>query len=201
MDGLLGEYLRFEILNYRRIPGLGLLAMLGLLLFAGWFATRFAGFSVLKTWERLLTRIPLFRLVYTSTKQLGEAILTEKRTVFRHVVLVRWPHPDVWAIGLVTATPPKVLSEKAGEDLVSVFMPSTPNPTTGFYQLVKKDRVVPLDITVEQGIQMVVSGGVIRPPEDAGSPKQTSMALPVDSPAGHTEESSPETPGDKPASE
>ena len=165
LDGILGEYLRFPWFDYRRIPGLGLVVILGLLLLAGWITNRYAGESLLRTWEGMMLRIPLFRVIYTSAKQLGEALLTEKRTVFHRVVLVRWPHPDLWAIGLVTADPPPVLSDKVGTNLVSVFVPSTPNPTTGFYHLVPADRVVPVDLTVEQGLQMVVSGGVIRPHE------------------------------------
>jgi uncharacterized membrane protein len=182
MDGILGEMLRFPWFEYRRIPGLGFVVMLGLLLLSGWLTHRYAGESVLRTWERVLLRIPFFRVIYSSAKQLGEALLTEKRSVFRQVVLVRWPHPDLWAIGLVTASPPKVLSEKAGEGLVSVFVPSTPNPTTGFYHLVPADRVIPIDLTVEQGLQMVVSGGVIRPPETEVGQGRQSMDLPTGSP-------------------
>jgi uncharacterized membrane protein len=173
LDGILGELLRFPWFEYRRIPGLGFIAMILLLLTAGWLAHRFAGVSVMRWWESVLIRIPLFRIIYTSAQQLGEALLTDKRTVFKQVVLVRWPHPDIWAIGLVTAKPPRVLSEVTGSGLVSVFVPSTPNPTTGFYHLFPEDRVVPIDLTVEQGLQMVISGGVIRPPESADqSPAQ-----------------------------
>lgn len=186
MDSLLGQYLKFPWFEYRRIPGLGFVAVLLLLLIAGWVAHRFAGVSVLIWWDRILARIPLFRLVYTSAKQIGEALLSEKRTVFRQVVLVNWPHPETWAIGLVTAPPPQVLSERAGESLVSVFVPSTPNPTTGFYQLVPAGRVVPVDLTVEQGLQMIVSGGVIRPPDEEVGKGRTEMELPVGPPPGDT---------------
>jgi uncharacterized membrane protein len=196
MDGLLGEVLRFPWFEYRRIPGLGFVVTLGLLLLVGWIAHRFAGESVLRTWEKVFLRIPFFRVIYSSAKQLGEALLTEKRSVFKQVVLVRWPHPDLWAIGLVTATPPKVLSEKAGEGLVSVFIPSTPNPTTGFYQLVPANRVIPIDLTVEQGLQMVVSGGVIRPPEEAVGKGRQEIEVPVAPPHQVTplKKSDPEPP-------
>ena len=186
LDGILGVYLRFPWFDYRRVPGLGFLAMLLLLLLAGWIAHRFAGMSVLLWWDRIIGRIPIFRLVYTSAKQLGEALLSEKRTVFRQVVLVHWPHPETWAIGLTTAPPPRALSDRAGEELLSVFIPSTPNPTTGFYQLVPAHRVVPLDLTVEQGIQMVVSGGVIRPPDDTIGEGSRQRELSVPPPPGDT---------------
>lgn len=199
MDGLLGEVLRFPWFEYRRIPGLGFVVTLGLLLLAGWIAHRFAGESVLRTWEKVFLRIPFFRVIYSSAKQLGEALLSEKRTVFKQVVLVRWPHPELWAIGLVTAAPPKVLSEKAGEGLLSVFVPSTPNPTTGFYQLVPANRVIPINLTVEQGLQMVVSGGVIRPPEEEVGKGRIEMEVPVAPPHLMTpvEEDEPESPQDR----
>jgi uncharacterized membrane protein len=167
LDGLLGEYLRFHWFEYRRIPGLGFVAMVLVLLLTGWLAHVFAGFAVVRTWDRLLARIPLFRLIYTPVKRLGEALLGGKRNVFERVVLVQWPHPGVWVMGFVTGTPPQTVSDSAGCELLSVFVPKTPNPTSGFYQLVPRDSVVPLDLTVEQGIQMVVSGGVVGPGDPA----------------------------------
>jgi len=163
IDGLLGNYLRLPWFDYRRIPGFGFVAMLVTLLVTGWLAHLLAGVTVMKAWDRALARLPLFRVIYNPARQLGEALLSGKRTVFRQVVLVQWPHPGTWAIGFITAKPPQALSEKAGADLLSVFVPSTPNPTTGFYHLIPSERVVPVDLTVEQGIQMVVSGGVVRP--------------------------------------
>ena len=175
LDGLLGEYLRFAWLDHRRIPGLGLIAMLILLLISGWMASLFAGFTLVRAWDRALARLPLFRVIYNPAKQLGEAFLTGKRTVFRQVVLVQWPHPGTWAIGLVTAPPPRALSEKVGSELLSVFVPSTPNPTTGFYHLIPRERVVEVDLTVEQGIQMIVSGGVVRPEDSEIVPQHRSL--------------------------
>jgi uncharacterized membrane protein len=164
LDGLLGQYLRFSWLEYRRIPGLGFVAMLLVLLLSGWVAHMLAGFAVVRAWERVLARIPLFRIVYNPAKQLGEALLSGKRSVFQQVVLVSWPYPGVWVIGFVTGTPPQKFSDAAGRELVGVFVPKTPNPTSGFYQLIPREQLVPLDLTVEQGIQMVVSGGMVQPP-------------------------------------
>jgi uncharacterized membrane protein len=170
LDGLLGQYLRFPWFEYRRIPGLGFVAVLVALLAAGWVAHLIAGLAVVRAWERLLARIPLFRVIYNPAKQLGEALLSGKRGVFQEVVLVSWPHPGAWVIGFVTGTPPRRISEAAGCDLVGVFVPKTPNPTSGFYQLVPRERLVPLDLTVEQGLQMVVSGGMVQPPAPRVTP-------------------------------
>jgi uncharacterized membrane protein len=163
LDGLIGQYLRFPWLEYRRIPGLGLIAILLLLVIAGWLASLFAGATLARAGERALARVPLFRTIYKPAKQLGEAFLTERRTVFQQVVLVQWPHPGMWAIGFVTTPPPRLLSEAVGTELLSVFMPGTPNPATGRFQLVPRDATVPVDLTVEQGMRMIVSGGVVNP--------------------------------------
>ena len=176
IDGLLGQYLRFPGLDYRRIPGFGLVAMLLLLVISGWLASLFAGVTLMRAWDRALARLPLFRVIYNPAKQLGEAFLSERRTVFQQVVLVPWPHPGLWAIGFVTAPPPRALSEAIGGELLSVFMPSTPNPATGHFQLVPRAAVVPVDLTVEQGMQMIVSGGVVRPADAEIVPRLDSPA-------------------------
>jgi uncharacterized membrane protein len=163
VDGLLGEYLRFPWFEYRRMPGLGLVAMILLLVTVGWIAHLLAGVAVVKAWDRALARVPLFRFVYTPAKRLGEAFLSGRRDAFRQVVLLPWPHSGTWAIGFVTGVPPRAFSDRVGDELVSVFVPHTPNPTSGHYQMVPRGHLVPLDLTIEQGIQMVASGGLVRP--------------------------------------
>ncbi len=163
LDGLLGQYLRFRWFEYRRIPGLGFVAMLLVLLLTGWLASLLAGLALVRAWERVLARIPLFRVIYNPARQLGEALLAGTRTVFQEVVLVPWPHPGVWVIGFVTGPLPASVARGTGGDLVGVFIPKTPNPTSGFYELVPRAQLVPLSITVEQGLKMVISGGVVRP--------------------------------------
>jgi uncharacterized membrane protein len=164
IDGLLGKYLRFSWVEYRQIPGLGLIAMLLLLIFSGWMASLFAGFTLVRAWDRALGRVPLFRVIYNPAKQIGEAFLAPgKRSVFHQVVLVQWPHPGLWAIAFLTAPPPRALAGKLDGDMVGVFVASTPNPTAGHYQLVRRDQVILVDLTVEQALQMIVSGGVVRP--------------------------------------
>ncbi len=163
LDGLLGQYLRLRWFEYRRIPGLGFVAMLVVLLVTGWLASVLAGVALVRAWERVLARIPLFRVIYNPARQLGEALLAGKRNVFQEVVLVPGPHPGVWVIGFVTGPLPVSVAGGTGGDLVGVFIPKTPNPTSGFYELVPRAQLVPLDITVEQGLKMVISGGVVRP--------------------------------------
>jgi uncharacterized membrane protein len=176
IDGLLGKYLRFSWFEYRQIPGLGLVAMLILLLVAGWMASLLAGFTLVRAWDRALGRLPLFRVIYNPAKQLGEAFLAPgKRSVFHQVVLVQWPHPGLWAIAFLTAPPPRSLADKVGGDIIGVFVPSTPNPTAGHYHLIERDRVIFVNLTVEQGIQMIVSGGVVRPEDFQPAPEKQAL--------------------------
>jgi uncharacterized membrane protein len=163
LDGLLGRYLTFERFGDRRIPGLGLLAMLLLLAVVGWLATRVGGKPLMRLWDLLLTRIPGVSIVYSSTKSLGEAFLTKRQAVFQKVVLVPYPHPGIYAVAFVTAQPGSGVAEKLGPDVECVFVPNTPNPTTGFFQIVPKQSVIYLDWSVEDGIKAVVSGGAVQP--------------------------------------
>lgn len=180
VDGLLGRYIKFPALEAPflpegRIPGLGLIAMIVLLLLAGMIASSLAGTGMLAAWERVLTRLPIARIIYSATKGLGEAFLSGRRTAFRQVLLVEYPRPGVWVLGFRSADPPAELHAKAGTPLVAVFIPNTPNPTSGYFRLVPESRVRPLDLTVEQAVKLIASAGVV----------QTPAAGPTEPPAPH----------------
>jgi uncharacterized membrane protein len=164
VDNLLGRYLRFAALDYRRIPGLGLVATLLLLVVVGFVASRFGAGPLARIWDRLLMRIPGVGLVYGSTKSLGEAFLTQREgQAFRKVVLLQWPHPGVWRIGFVTGHVDPAVKARLGEDLACVFVPHSPNPASGFVHYVPKRDLVVLDWAVEDGLKVIVSGGVVQP--------------------------------------
>ena len=164
VDNLLGRYLRFEAFDYHRIPGLGLLATLVLLMIVGFLASLLGQGPLSRLWDQMLNRIPGVGLVYGSTKSLGEAFLTQREgQAFRKVVLVQWPHPGIWRIGFVTGHVDPKLKERLGEDVTCVFVPHTPNPASGFVHYLPKRDVVYLDWTVEDGLRVVVSGGVVQP--------------------------------------
>ena len=164
VDNLLGRYLRFPAWDYHRIPGLGLVATLLLLVIVG-FVTSYVGSGPLaRLWDRLLMRIPGVGLVYGSTKSLGEAFLTQREgQAFRRVVLLQWPHPGMWRIGFVTGHVDPSIKQRLGEDVTCVFVPHTPNPASGFVHYVPKREVVYLDWAVEDGLKVIVSGGVVQP--------------------------------------
>ena len=163
VDNLLGRYLRFAALEYQRIPGLGLVATLLLLLIVGFLATVLGQGPLARMWDRLLLRIPGVGIVYGSTKSLGEAFLNQKEETFRKVVLVQWPHPGIWRVGFLTGHVDPALKAKLGQDVSCVFVPHTPNPASGFVHYVPKKDLVELDWAVEDGLKVIVSGGVVQP--------------------------------------
>jgi uncharacterized membrane protein len=163
VDNLLGRYLRFEFFDYHRIPGLGLLATLLLLVIVGLIASLIGSRPLLRVWDQLLMRIPGVGIVYGSTKSLGEAFLNQKEQAFRQVVLVPWPREGVWRIGFITGRPGQDVLDKIGKDVEVVFIPHTPNPASGFVHYIPKDEIEYLDWTIEDGLKVIVSGGVVQP--------------------------------------
>lgn len=165
VDNLLGRYLRFAFYDYHRIPGLGLLATLTLLFMVGWIASWIGLRPLLRMWDGLLQRIPGVGLVYGSTKSLGDAFLNEKsEQPFKQVVLVQWPHPGIWRVGFITGRASASLKEKLGADVEVVFVPHTPNPASGFVHYVPSSEIVRLDWPIEDGLKVIISGGVVQPP-------------------------------------
>jgi uncharacterized membrane protein len=170
VDNLLGRYLRFEAFDYHRIPGLGLLATLLVLMIVGFVASLIGQGPLSRLWDKMLNRIPGIGLVYGSTKSLGEAFLTQSEgQAFRKVVLLQWPQPGQWRIGFVTGHVHAELKAKLGEDVACVFVPHTPNPASGFVHYVPKRELIYLDWAVEDGLKVIVSGGVVQP-DDVRAP-------------------------------
>lgn len=168
VDNLLGRYLRFPALDYQRIPGLGLLATLLLLVVVGWLASRLGSASLGRFWDQMLMRIPGIGIVYGSTKSLGEAFLSKREgQAFKQVVLIPWPMDGMWRVGFVTGRASDEVKSRLGEDVEVVFVPHTPNPASGFVHYVPRHKVVYLDWPVEEGLKVIVSGGVVQPPGGA----------------------------------
>jgi uncharacterized membrane protein len=187
VDNLLGRYLRFAFYDYHRIPGLGLVATLVLLVVVGLVASLIGQGPLSRLWDQMLNRIPGVGLVYGSTKSLGEAFLTQREgQAFRKVVLMQWPLPGVWRIGFVTGHVDPKLKERLGEDIACVFVPHTPNPASGFVHYVPKRELIYLDWAVEDGLKVVVSGGVVQPGGHAPGNEHAPAALPPPTPASGT---------------
>ncbi len=168
--GLITGVVRPETpLHYQPIPGLGLLATLLLLLLVGWVASWLGARSLFGVWEGFLQRIPGIGIIYGSVKSVGEALINKRgESAFRHVVLVQWPHPGMWRIGFVTGRTPADVRAKLGDDTEVVFVPHSPNPASGFVHYVPRREILFLDWSVEDGLKVIVSGGVVQPPGNGG---------------------------------
>jgi len=160
---LLPESLLPEHLIGFRIPGLGLLLSGMVLLVTGIVVTNLMGRTMVEVWENLLGRIPVVRAIYSASKQLTETLFSGKGKSFRKVVLVRFPHAGVWTMAFVTGEGMHEANAKLGKDLVNVFVPTTPNPTGGYFLMVPREDIVELDISVDAGIKMILSAGAVVP--------------------------------------
>jgi uncharacterized membrane protein len=152
--------------TYVPIPGLGAIITLSLIVFLGFLATSVVTRRALAVWDSFLVRIPIFRGVYTSVQKLVENIFSQENGV-RRVVLVEYPRKGIFAVGFATGYAAGELARFSEDRLVNVFVPTTPNPTAGFYLLVPEREVVTLRMTPEEAFKLIVSGGMISPEERA----------------------------------
>jgi uncharacterized membrane protein len=146
------------------LPGLGFLFMLGLLTLIGWFTAGFVGRSLMRAGEQILQRMPVVRSIYGTLKQIFETVLAQSSRSFREVVLVEYPRRGLWAIAFVTGPTRGEIRERFSEELVNVFLPTTPNPTSGFLLFVPARDLIHLEMSIEDGMKLVISGGIVTPP-------------------------------------
>jgi uncharacterized membrane protein len=145
------------------VPGLGLLITIAFLTLVGFLAAGMAGRTLVRIGERLLSRMPVVRSVYSTLKQIFVTVLAQSSRSFREVVLVEYPRRGIGAIAFVTGSSHDENPSSAEDELVNVFLPTTPNPTSGFLLFVSRRDLVHLDMTVEEGIKLVISGGIVGP--------------------------------------
>lgn len=145
------------------IPGVGLLLSLLIILVTGITVANLLGRRMVSLWESLLARIPLVRTIYSAVKQVVETVLSANGASFRKVVLVEYPRRGMWCLALQTAERLGEVQAKTGAEVVAVFLPTTPNPTSGFVILVPRNDVVELDMTVDDGLKLIISMGVVVP--------------------------------------
>ena len=149
------------------IPGFGIILALSILLLTGMLAANLFGRRFVEIWERILNKIPLVRSIYSSIKQISNTIFDPSGKSFRKVVMLQYPRKGVWSIGFLTND--NVGDEMSAVDdrLVAVFIPTTPNPTSGFIVMVRNDEITELDMSVEEGFKFIISIGVIIPDDTA----------------------------------
>lgn len=160
---LLPEDVQPETLIGFRVPGLGFLLSGMVLLVTGMVVTNLLGSSMVRLWEGMLARIPFVRAIYSASKQLTETLFSGSGKSFRKVVLVRYPHPGLWALAFLTGEGMPEANAKTGRDLVNIFVPTTPNPTSGFFLMVPREDMVELDMPVDVGIKLILSAGAVSP--------------------------------------
>ena len=145
------------------LPGMGALLTLLVVFVTGLLTANFIGQRLVRWWEALLHRIPVVRSVYQSVKQISDTVLSPSGQAFRQAVLVQYPRPGSWTIGFLTGTPGGEIAAHLGKDMVSLYVPTTPNPTSGFFLMVPKADVVELDMSVEDALKYLISMGVVAP--------------------------------------
>jgi uncharacterized membrane protein len=151
------------------IPGLGVIVTLFIIQFVGLLSANLFGRKVVKTYEQVLDRIPFVRGVYLAVKQLLEQILSQDADRFRRAVLVEYPRKGIYSIGFVTGVGAGQVQENTPEKVLNVFIPTTPNPTSGYYLLVPEKDVVSLNLTVEQAFKIIISAGMVGGEESNGN--------------------------------
>jgi uncharacterized membrane protein len=160
---LLPEHWRPDYVLGFRIPGLGLVATLIVVIGTGILMRHFFGFHLVGMGERLVARIPVVRSIYGSVKQLAETMFSGSGQSFSKVVLVRYPHHDSWTMGFLTGESAGEVRRRTGRKLMNVFVPTTPNPTSGFFLMVPQEEVIELEMSVDDGLKMLLSIGVVQP--------------------------------------
>ena len=151
-----------------RVPGLGVILTLLIIVLTGMFGANFFGQKIIDFWERQLTRIPVVKTIYGSVKQVSDTILSGSGHAFRKVLLVRYPHPEAWSLAFQTNLPDEV-ARVLPDEHVAVFIPTTPSPVNGFYFYVKKSEVIELDVSVDRALKYIVSMGVASGESGRGS--------------------------------
>ena len=151
-----------RLLGYR-VPGLGVLLALGILLLVGAITSNFVGRKLVAWSDALLNRIPVVRSIYSSVKQVSDTLFSPSGNAFRTAVLVQWPRPGVWTIAFVTGTPGGDVANHLPGDFVSVYVPTTPNPTGGYFVMLPRDECIELKMSVDAALRYVISMGVVVP--------------------------------------
>lgn len=163
---LLPPKFRPENLIGFEIPGLGVILTVLLILITGLIVANFFGRKLVSAWESLLSRIPLVSSVYGAVKQITSSLFSDASQSFREVVLVEYPRRGLWMLAFVTGDTPKKFQELIGGSMINIYVPTTPNPTSGYYLMVPPDEIIRLDIPVEVGLKMILSAGVVNPLDD-----------------------------------
>ncbi len=146
-----------------RIPGLGFISTILIVFFAGLLTTNIFGRKLVKLGELILEKIPVVRSIYTAVKQVIDTIAHTNKKAFRQVVILEYPRKGLYSVGFITCDSKGEIQDATGDDMINIFVPTTPNPTSGYLIFASKKDIIPLSMTVEDGIKLVISGGIVTP--------------------------------------
>ncbi|MBY0234620.1 MAG: DUF502 domain-containing protein [Burkholderiaceae bacterium] len=170
MQAVLPNSLRDSIDTLRHIPGLGVVILVSGMLLTGMFVANIFGQWWLMQWDRLLSHIPIVKSIYSSVKQVSDTLFSSSGNAFREAVLVQYPHQGSWTIAFVTGKPSGEVAEALGDEHVSLYVPTTPNPTSGFFLMMPRTSVRPLKMSVDAALKHIISMGVVAPEGEAPTP-------------------------------
>jgi len=145
------------------IPGLGAILTVVIVFLTGLFATNFFGAQLVELWHEILHRIPVVNSIYSSVKQISDTLFSSSGQAFRKALLVQWPQEGMWTIAFLTGTPGGGVAKHLPPDSVAVYVPTTPNPTGGYFVIIPRKNVIELDMSVEQALKYIISMGVVPP--------------------------------------
>ena len=185
LDGVFGSVMHAIILvlphdaavdvqHFRDLPGVGVLIVIAVIMLTGVLAISFAGQWWIRMWDKQINRIPIVRSIYSSVQQVSSTLFSGSGQAFSKALLIRYPHADSWAIAFQTGTPAKEVTTKLGEDYVNVFLPTTPNPTSGFFMIVPRSLTIELEMSVEEALKHIVSMGSVPPNNSSALTSQQS---------------------------
>jgi len=149
------------------IPGLGVLLCAFILFATGVIGANVLGQRIVRFWEALLARIPVVKSLYNSIKQVSDSLFSDSGKAFRKALLVQYPREGIWTIAFLTGVPGDDITQRLGGDYVSVYVPTTPNPTSGFFLMLPSKDVIELDMSVDEALKYIISMGVVAPPSRA----------------------------------
>lgn len=173
VNQILPPQFKFDTILPFTIPGVGLVVLILALILVGMFAAGFMGKFFLRLGEWLVYKMPLISSVYSVLKQVFETFFSSKAQAFSKVVMLEYPRKGIWILGFVSSDTKGEVREKFGEEMLNIFIPTTPNPTSGFLIFVPKAEVIELDMKVEEGLKFVISGGLVEPARLKASRKKT----------------------------
>jgi uncharacterized membrane protein len=145
------------------IPGLGAILTVLIVFLTGVFATNFFGAQLVEVWHDVLHRIPVVNSIYSSVKQISDTLFSSSGQAFRKALLVQWPQEGMWTIAFLTGTPGGGIASHLPPDSIAVYVPTTPNPTGGYFVIISRKNVIELDMSVDQALKYIISMGVVPP--------------------------------------